>query len=155
MSSVDQEESRPARAWAWVWLCGAAAPLAACVFASVAWQMWLDGHGDSYSRGDWAAGLPGFVAIAAIVAFSTALVFIFMVRVAERRVPKPLLTWLALGFVAATPIAMATTAFLAVNPFDRVDRSLGYYVAPLIYFYVAGLIGALAAWRVRRGGWRA
>jgi H+/Cl- antiporter ClcA len=155
MNASHPEEASQVRSWWSVWLFGAVTPLAVSLLESAGWQIWVAAHSDLDSANDWISAFPAFIIAAAIIAFFTAAFFVFIVRVAENRAPKPLLLWLALGLIAATPIALAVTGFTAIDPFDREERTALSYVAPLAYFYIAGLIGALTAWRVRRGRWRA
>jgi uncharacterized membrane protein len=136
--------------WARAWIAGAFAPYAIGMVFCISIDVWRFEQSQQ-DFADWAPGIPPFMMLSAALAAMVALFFVFLVRFAERRAAKPLQTWLALGLVAATPFALLFVGFIAAEPFDRATITVGSYLIPPIYLYVASLIGALTAWRVRRG----
>lgn len=142
--------------WTRVWFVGAFVPFAIGTPLCLAIDAW---RGLSSEQGldfaDWSPGILPFAVLTAIVAAIVALCFVLLVRFAERRGPRPLAVWWLLGLAAPTPILLLYEGFVAVEPFDRVTITVWSYVIPALYLYLASTVGALTAWRVRRGAWSA
>ncbi|NYT39260.1 hypothetical protein HZY97_00685 [Sphingomonas sp. R-74633] len=142
--------------WARAWIVGAFVPFAIGTTLSLVIEAW---RGLSSEQGldfaDWSPGILPFAMLTATIASAVALCFVLLARFAERRGPRPLHVWLLLGIAAATPIALLFEGFMAVEPFERWEITIWSYLLPALYLYIASMIGALTAWRVRRGAWHA
>ena len=140
--------------WSQAWIVGASMPFAigtTLCLAIDAWRGLRSAQGFDFA--DWSPGILPFAVINAAIASLVALFFVLLVRFAERRGNRPLHVWLLLGIVASTPIILLFEGFVAVDPFEREEITIWSYVLPPLYLYIASAIGALTAWRVRRGAW--
>ncbi len=142
--------------WAQAWLAGAFVPFAISTTLCLAIDAWRGlGSEQGLDFADWSPGILPFAMITAIIAAIVAWIFVFLVRFVENNGPKPLSIWLLLGLAAATPIVLLFEGFVAVEPFYRMTITPRDYVVPAFYLYLASVLGALTAWRIRRGAWRA
>ncbi|RYD46838.1 MAG: hypothetical protein EOP60_18460 [Sphingomonadales bacterium] len=140
--------------WSQAWLVGAFVPFTIGTTLCLAIDAWRGLRStQSLDFADWFPGILPFAMINAAVAAVVALFFILLVRFAERRGHRRLHLWLLLGTVAGTPITLLFEGVVAADPFDREEITIWSYVLPPLYLYIASTIGALTAWRVRRGAW--
>ena len=140
--------------WTRAWIAGAFVPFAIGTPLSLVVDAWRGIRSEQgLDFADWSPGILPFIALTATVAAIVALLFVLLVRVAERSGPRTLPVWLLLGLAAATPILLLFAGLVATYPFDRATITVWSYGIPAFYLYLASIAGVLAAWRVRRGAW--
>ena len=88
----------------------------------------------------------------ALVSLPTVLLFTLAMAMLEGPGPKGLATWLVVSFIVITPGALFVWAI--GNMGDCFDSCAKRGVSPLpLILYALGLLGAAAAWRVRKWVW--
>ncbi|MFS2109148.1 hypothetical protein ACCC88_05655 [Sphingomonas sp. Sphisp140] len=152
--------TRAQGSWLLAWLAGAGAALLPGLLVMSALVQWYAVEApDNTAEGldGWIRTLAVLYLPLAVVVLLSALCLVAMAALAERDTAKPATLWCLLGLIATTPSAffLWMMQHLAKCPGSCGAVSEFHYAWPGLLTYVFGLLGTLAAYRVRHGVWHA